>query len=42
MRRIFTSFAMTALAAVIPTLVLAGNQDVADQIRPTTAREAEK
>lgn len=32
MRRIFTSLAMTALAAVIPTLVLAGNQEVADQI----------
>jgi hypothetical protein len=32
MRRILTGFAATALMAVVPTLVLAGNQEMADQI----------
>ena len=32
MRRIFTGFAVTALMAVVPTLALAGNQEMADQI----------
>ncbi len=32
MRRILMGFAMTACMAVIPTLALAGNQEVADQI----------
>jgi hypothetical protein len=32
MRRFFTGFAVAALMAVLPTLALAGNQEVADQI----------
>ena len=32
MRRIFTGFAVAALAAVVPTLALAGNQEMADHI----------
>ena len=32
MRRILTGFAVAALMAVVPTMVLAGNQEMADQI----------
>jgi hypothetical protein len=32
MRRLLTSFVVTAIAAIVPTLALAGNQEVAEQI----------
>ncbi len=32
MRRIFTGFAVAAIIAVVPTLALAGNQEIAEQI----------